>query len=133
ISVQAPVRGHPCPRFPCTRGQPDVKQKRHAAEVQARLWSADSHVRAFLAPDQVRADKAVHAPVALRFEIISSRSARVFQYQSGPSPGQRCIELRRRDHNGLVPGLRGRIESAAPATPARWLRKSEQTDVDPAW
>jgi hypothetical protein len=26
-------------------------------------WSADSHVRAFLASDQVRADKAVRAPV----------------------------------------------------------------------
>jgi len=27
-------------------------------------WSADSRVRAFLAPDQVRADKAVRAPVS---------------------------------------------------------------------
>jgi|SRR5438128_6324754 len=27
-------------------------------------WSADSRVRAFLAPDQVRADKAVRAPIS---------------------------------------------------------------------
>src|SRR5207244_2891735 len=85
------------------------------------------------ASDQDRAVKADRAPVALRIAIISRRSARLFQNQSGPSPGRRCIELRHQDHNGLVPGLRGRIESAAPVRPARWLRKSEQTDVDPTW
>ena len=38
---------------PCTPGHPERIQD----------WSADSRVRAFLASDRVRADKAVRAPV----------------------------------------------------------------------
>jgi len=37
-----------------------------ALSVEGRIqdWNADSHVRAFLAADEVRADKAVRAPVS---------------------------------------------------------------------
>ena len=47
-------------------------------------WSANSHVRAFLASDQVRADKAVCAPVSAFLEFVRTPFAGFTTSQSSP-------------------------------------------------